>query len=180
MTTANKITIFRIAMIPLLMVFLTLDVMWARWAALCVFVIAALSDALDGFIARHFNQVTNFGKLMDPLADKILVIAALIAFIDLGEIPSWIVTIIIAREFLVTGLRTIAISNNKVIEANSWGKIKTISQMLAIISIFADRVNDYYAGLYISGVLIYIALASTIISGTVYFVKNWGVINEKA
>jgi len=133
MNTPNKLTIFRILLIPVFLVFLYAN--WWSFAPLLVFVLASITDFLDGYIARKKNLVTTFGKFADPLADKLLVTAALVAFVDLGYISGIIAIIVISREFIITGLRLVAISDNKVIAAGFWGKLKTILQLVAIISI---------------------------------------------
>jgi len=133
MNTPNKLTIFRILLIPVFLVFLYAN--WWSFAPLLVFVLAAITDFLDGYIARTKNLVTTFGKFADPLADKLLVTAALVAFVDLGYISGIIAIIVISREFIITGLRLVAISDNKVIAAGFWGKLKTILQIVTIIVI---------------------------------------------
>ncbi|MCL2740127.1 MAG: CDP-diacylglycerol--glycerol-3-phosphate 3-phosphatidyltransferase, partial [Oscillospiraceae bacterium] len=140
MTLANKITIFRIVLIIAFMVgFAMPGLAWA-WASLLIFALACASDYVDGYIARNFNQVTTFGKFMDPLADKLLVIAALVCFVGAGIIPAWIAVVIICRDMLVDMMRTIAVSSGKVVAANWWGKWKTAFQMFAIISFLLERV----------------------------------------
>ena len=133
MTTANKITIFRVICIPVFIVLMYMDGAAARYGALAVFVIASLSDFLDGYIARHYNQVSNFGKFMDPLADKILVITAMLLFVESGRMPGWVLALVVAREFAVSGLRLVAVEQGRVIAAAKSGKIKTASTMVCII-----------------------------------------------
>ena len=160
MTTASKITLVRVVLIPVFMVLLLCsggnDAL--RWAALGVFVVASISDFVDGYIARHYNQVTDFGKFLDPLADKLLVTACMMIFVGQGRMASWIVFIVIAREFAVTGLRLVAVGNGRVIAAAWSGKIKTSCTMVGLILI----------------------LATTVYSGVEYFCKNWDVLNLKA
>ena len=130
MNTANKLTIARVVMIPLFLLVLYLNVPGASYWALGIFIVASLTDTLDGYIARHYNQTTDFGKFMDPLADKLLVTAALICFVEIGLAPAWVVIIIISREFLVTSIRLVAAGEGKVIAADKSGKYKTATQMV--------------------------------------------------
>ena len=125
MTTANKITLFRVVMIPVFVVLMYLQFPGHQWAALAVFLIASLSDMVDGYIARHYNQVTDFGKFMDPLADKILVLSAMLLLVEYGRFPAWAVIIVVTREFAVTGLRLIAVEKGRVIAAAK--SVQTIS-----------------------------------------------------
>ena len=138
MTTANKITLFRVILIP---VFLILLYTGAKWAALAVYIVACISDTVDGYIARHYNQVTDFGKFMDPLADKILVLSAMCWFIEVGQMPGWLVAIVLFREFAVSGLRLIAVERGRVIAAVWSGKIKTTVTMVGIIAMLAFSHN---------------------------------------
>ena len=135
MNLPNKITIFRICMIPIFVICMLIDFPYHEPIALAVFIIAAVSDFVDGNLARSRNLVTDFGKFMDPLADKLLVCSAFIVLVELSLMPSWVVIIIIAREFAITGLRTLAAADNIVIAASKWGKAKTISQMVAIVTL---------------------------------------------
>jgi len=180
MTTANKITIFRILLIIAFMVsFAFSGLAWA-WAALLIFSLASVSDFLDGYIAKKYNQITTFGKFMDPLADKLLVVSALVCLVGAGIIPAWIAVIIIFRDSLVDMMRTLAISEGKVVAANWWGKWKTAFQMFAIISFLFDRI--FYLSLWgvsVSLVLIYIAVGLTIISGVIYMKDNWKFLSFK-
>lgn len=162
MNLANKLTIFRIILVPILMVVPIIDSIYgisgeflgvptSFWIMNIIFIIASLTDKLDGYIARSRNQVTTFGKFLDPLADKILVISALIILVEYGKIPSWIPIIVLAREFIVSGYRLIAVEKGgKVIAASIWGKIKTVTQMLAIILAFLDKFNfgDFIYGVF--------------------------------
>lgn len=179
MNLANKITIVRILMIPIFIVILLSGLIappLSRYIALIIFIIASLTDALDGYIARSRNMITNLGKFMDPLADKMLVISAMIALVQLGNLQAWIVIVIVAREFIVTGFRLIAASNNIIIAASWWGKLKTISQMLMVISLLAN-INEVIF-IAINSLLIALATAFTIISGVDYIVKNIGVLKS--
>ena len=136
MNLANKLTMLRILMIPVFIAVLVYskdrDIVY-RYIALGIFIIASATDALDGYVARRYNMITDFGKLMDPLADKILVSSALIILIELGNISSWVVSIVIAREFIISGIRLIATEKNIIIAASPLGKLKTVSQMLSVI-----------------------------------------------
>ena len=150
MKLANKLTIFRILLVPVMMLIPIIDGLWgisgtflgistAFWIMNIIFIIASITDKLDGYIARSRNQVTTFGKFLDPLADKILVISALIILVEYTKIPSWIPIIVLAREFIVSGYRLIAVEKGgKVIAASIWGKLKTVTQMIAIITCFLD------------------------------------------
>ena len=139
MNLPNKITVTRIFLVPFFMIVLFLPLEYANLIALAVFIIAASTDCLDGHIARSRNLVTNFGKFLDPLADKLLVTAALVALVGQNKIPSWIATIIIAREFIVTGIRLLAVGEGRVIAASIWGKIKTVTQIIAICLLLIDN-----------------------------------------
>ena len=151
MNLANKLTIFRIILVPVIMLIPIIDNLWgipgeflgistAFWIMNVIFIIASITDKLDGYIARSRNQVTTFGKFLDPLADKILVLSALVILVEYGKIPSWIPIIVLAREFIVSGYRLIAVEKGgKVIAASIWGKLKTVSQMIGIILAFLDR-----------------------------------------
>jgi len=175
MNLANKITLIRIVLIPLFIVLLLNDL---YFLSANVFVIASLTDALDGYIARKYNMITNMGKLMDPLADKLLVTSALICLVEKGDIASWLVIIIISREFLVSLLRSIAASEGTVIAASKWGKMKTIFQMVAIISILYKNYPFELINFPFSTIAIYIATVLTLISGVDYILKNKHVFKE--
>ena len=146
MNLPNKLTIVRIIMIPFFVFFLLTDfVAGSKWIATVLFCAASITDFLDGHIARKYNLVTNFGKFLDPIADKILVVAAMILFVGMGRLPAWIPIIVIFREFAVSGYRLIAVQNNgEVIAANVWGKLKTVTQMIAIILMFLTT-QPYFA-----------------------------------
>lgn len=181
MNLPNRITLFRIVLIPIFLAVLLTgiipDMTIRRYVAVLIFVVASLTDALDGYIARSRNLVTNFGKFMDPLADKLLVSAALISMIDLGDLPSWVVIIIISREFIITGFRLLAVEQNIVIAAGFWGKIKTITQMVMIILVLLNINNILIY--YIEIILISLAVIFTIISAIDYIVKNIDVLKEQ-
>lgn len=177
MNLANKLTILRIFLVPIFLLFMAVkDIPYGKEIAVLVFILAALTDKLDGYIARTRNQITNFGKFMDPLADKLLVTAALISLVELRVIYTWVAMIIIAREFAVSGLRTIAASEGNIIAASWWGKIKTVVQIVAIIfALVFFNFNNYYLNL-ITTIAIGISVIVTIISGVDYFMKNKSII----
>ena len=172
MTTANKLTILRIALIPVYLVVLYLDFAGARWWALGIFIVACLTDFVDGYIARHCNQITNFGKFMDPLADKMLVMAAMCYFVECGQMPSWCLAIVLMREFAVSGMRLVAVEQGRVIAAAWSGKIKTASTMvcLCLMLVFSSSVLNL--------VCIVLIVATTVYSGIEYFAKNLDVFKE--
>ena len=177
MNLPNKLTVLRVIMVPFFFFFFLTDVGGPanKWIALILFCVASLTDMLDGKIARKYNLVTNFGKFMDPLADKLLVCSAMICMIEMGKLPAWIVIVIIAREFIISGFRLVASDNGIVIAASYWGKFKTVFQMAMIIVLIAD-----FGGVFdiIAQVLIWIALALTIISLIDYVVKNKEVLTQ--
>ena len=169
-TTANKITMFRLALIP---VFLLLAYLDHRWAALAVFILASLSDLLDGYIARHYNQISNFGKFMDPLADKVLVLSAMCFLVEKGQMAGWVVAVILFREFAVSGLRLIAVERQRVIAAAWSGKVKTTCTMVGLC--FMMVFGKYEAmNIFVSIVI----LATTVYSGIEYFYKNRDVFRD--
>ena len=175
MNLPNKLTIFRVILIPFFIVFLLIPITpYDKWIALAIFIIASLTDLLDGKIARKYNLVTNFGKFMDPLADKLLVCSALICLIELERIPSWMVIIIIAREFVISGFRLIASDNGVVIAASYWGKFKTTFQMIAVCLMIADIA----ALSMVTAIVTWIAVILTVVSLIDYLVKNKDVMKE--
>lgn len=178
MNLPNKLTILRVIMIPFFLLFLLTDLLGetGRYVALVIFCAASFTDYLDGYIARKNNLVTNFGKFMDPLADKLLVSAALIAFIELGKLSAVIVIIIISREFIISGFRLVASDSGVVIAASYWGKFKTVSQMIMIILLILDIQNPIFAML--TNAFVYIALILTVVSLIDYLIKNKGVLSE--
>ena len=178
MNLPNKLTILRVILIPFFVVFMLFDITGAadKWIALVIFCVASLTDMLDGKIARKYNLVTNFGKFMDPLADKLLVCSALIALVDLGKLTGWIVIVIIAREFIISGFRLVASDNGVVIAASYWGKFKTTFQMIMIILLVLDLPFKYMN--IINMAVVYIALALTVISLIDYIAKNYKVFIE--
>ena len=177
MNLPNKLTVLRVIMVPFFVFFMLTDVGGPanKWIALILFCVASLTDMLDGKIARKYNLVTNFGKFMDPLADKLLVCSAMICMIEMGKLPAWIVIVIIAREFIISGFRLVASDNGIVIAASYWGKFKTVFQMAMIIVLIVD-----FGGVFdvIAQVLIWIALALTVISLIDYVVKNKEVLTQ--
>lgn len=179
MNTANKITILRILMIPVFMVVLLMDFAYNNIVASLIFVIAAATDGVDGYVARKYNQVTDFGKFIDPLADKLLVATALICLVENGTIASYMAVIIIAREFIVTSLRIVAISKGVVIAAEMTGKIKTVIQIIAtVIALLFDGDKFAIGGFSAGYVAMLIATLFTIYSGIVYLRNNWNLISE--
>lgn len=184
MNLPNKLTMFRVILIPFFLVaFMVPGIPAGKWIAVSIFAIASLTDLLDGKIARKYNLVTDFGKFMDPLADKLLVCSAMIALIELGRIPAWVVIVIIAREFIISGFRLVASDNGVVIAASYWGKIKTTVQMIMVIVLIVNlRENFSAAEMWIGiceQVLIYASLLLTVISLIDYLVKNRSVLSEK-
>ena len=175
MNLPNKLTILRVIMIPFFVFFLLSGVggSASKWIVLVIFAAASITDTLDGYIARRDNLITDFGKFMDPLADKLLVCSALICFVELDKLPAWMVIIIIAREFIISGFRLVASDNGIVIAASWWGKSKTISQMIMIILLIAD----IPALSVLNTVLIWVALILTVVSLIDYLVKNKNVLS---
>ena len=167
MTTASKITLVRVVMIPAFMVLLLFGL---NWAALAVFIIASLTDFVDGYIARHYNQVSDFGKFLDPLADKLLVISAMLIFVQWGRMPAWMVMVVLAREFSVTGLRLVAVQGGRVIAAGWSGKIKTASTMVGLCIMMAVSLPV------LDTIISWVIVLTTLYSGIEYFVKNWDVL----
>ena len=175
MNLPNKLTLFRVILIPFFVLFMLVDITaYDKWIALAIFIVASLTDLLDGKIARKYNLVTNFGKFMDQLADKLLVCSALICLVALTKIPAWIVIIIIAREFIISGFRLIASDNGVVIAASYWGKFKTTFQMVMICLMIAD----IEAISLITTVVMWIALILTIVSLVDYLIKNKDVMKD--
>lgn len=179
MTTANIITLVRIALIPIFMILANQEGATANILALLIFALASLTDGVDGHIARKYNQVTNFGKFMDPLADKLLVMSAMLIFVEQGIMPSWAVVVILAREFMVTSLRMVAAADGLVIQASIWGKAKTVIQIFAIIVLLLKLDPIVLAGsLTLQNLCIYAMVAITVISGISYIKDNFSVIKD--
>lgn len=175
MNLPNKLTMFRVILIPFFVLFMLVDITTIdKWIALAIFIVASLTDLLDGKIARKYNLVTNFGKFMDPLADKLLVCSALICLVALNKIPAWIVIMIIAREFIISGFRLIASDNGVVIAASYWGKFKTTFQMVMICLMIADiaAIN------LLTEIVMWAALILTVVSLVDYLVKNKDVMKD--
>lgn len=172
MTTANKLTIARVFLIPVFLVVYYWDFPGSRYTALAIFILASLTDLLDGYIARHYNQISDFGKFMDPLADKCLVMTALSVFVAEGTLAAWILVVVLVREFAVSGMRLIAVEKGRVIAAGWSGKIKTSSTMVCICLILFGIPK----GLNI--VCQVVILVTTVYSGVEYFIKNWDVFKE--
>ncbi|MFD2759878.1 CDP-diacylglycerol--glycerol-3-phosphate 3-phosphatidyltransferase [Lentibacillus juripiscarius] len=190
MNLPNKLTLSRIFLIPVFILLLSIPFDWGEWmigenvlpgshlAAAVLFIIAAATDWVDGHYARKYNLVTNLGKFLDPLADKLLVASALILLVEMGIAPGWIVIVIISREFAVTGLRLVAAGEGIVLAAGSMGKIKTATQMIAIAVLLLHNFPFAYAGFPFGMIMLYAALFFTVLSGYEYFVKNWHVMRD--
>ena len=177
MNLPNKLTVLRVIMVPFFVFFMLADVGGAanKWIALVIFVVASLTDMLDGKIARKYNLVTNFGKFMDPLADKLLVCSALICLVEMDRLAAWMVIVIIAREFIISGFRLIASDNGVVIAASYWGKFKTTFQMIMIILLILDLGGSFTV---IETAVTWIALILTVVSLLDYLWKNRGILLE--
>jgi CDP-diacylglycerol--glycerol-3-phosphate 3-phosphatidyltransferase len=181
MNLPNKLTMFRVILVPVFLIFLLYDLPCCEIISLVVFVVASLTDLIDGKIARKHNLVTNFGKFADPLADKLLVSAALIAFCSMGELNPWFCFIIIAREFIVTGLRIVAISSGTVIAAGMSGKIKTVLQMIGLSLMLFDRIYTFaVGGVKLSFIVMAAAVVMTVYSGAEYIIKNINMIDYRS
>lgn len=177
MNLPNKLTVLRVIMVPFFVLLMLTDLGGeaGKWIALVIFCLASLTDMLDGKIARARNLVTNFGKFMDPLADKLLVCSAMICLIPTGQLPAWVVIVIIAREFIISGFRLVASDSGIVIAASYWGKFKTVSQMLMVIVLIADLGGVFDM---IGTALIWIALILTVVSLVDYIAKNVQVLTK--
>ncbi|KYP79383.1 CDP-diacylglycerol--glycerol-3-phosphate 3-phosphatidyltransferase [Ferroacidibacillus organovorans] len=188
MNLANRITVARVLLMPVVIFFMLTPMHFFRIAmgstvlygnqllATVLFVIATISDGIDGYIARNYNQITNFGKFLDPLADKVLVNAVLIALAAQGSVAAWVVIVIVSREFAVTGLRLIAVDDGIVIAAGSLGKWKTRVQMVALVALLLNNFPFSLIHVPFATIAIDLAVVLTILSGVDYFVKNWNVI----
>ncbi len=190
MTLANKITVLRIFLVPIFMIFLLIKIPYGPLIAAGIFILAASTDGLDGYVARKQKTVTTLGKFLDPLADKLLITSALISLVGLGHLNPWIAVLIISREYAVTGLRLISASEGIIISASKLGKLKTISQIVAVVAIIIDSAFEtvwfqqiisntyiaYYPSEIMAAVTLFIAVILTIISGIDYFYKNKKII----
>ena len=180
MNLPNRLTVMRVLAVPVFVVLMLITVNgqrcegWCKWTALAIFIIAAFTDLFDGRIARKYKLVTNFGKFMDPLADKLLVCSALICLVELERIPAWVVIIIISREFAISGIRLIASDDGVVIAASKWGKVKTVFQMIMVGFMIGNLpIFDLLTQL-----LMWIALALTVISLVDYIAKNVNILKD--
>ena len=176
MNTPNKLTVVRMIMVPFFVLFMLTDFAGAagKWISLLLFVAASFTDYLDGHLARKYNLVTDFGKFMDPLADKLLVCSALICLVEMDRLAAWIVIIIIGREFIISGFRLVAADNGIVIAASYWGKFKTVSQMAMTIVMLMDLGGGFQT---LETLLLYLSLVLTVISLVDYIWKNRQVIS---
>lgn len=175
MNLPNKLTMFRVVLIPFFVVLLLVDITpYDNWIALVIFIVASLTDLLDGKIARKYNLVTNFGKFMDPLADKLLVCSALICLVEMERIAAWMVIVIIAREFIISGFRLVASDNGVVIAASYWGKFKTTFQMVMICLMIANLEELSL----VTMIVTWAAVILTVVSLADYLIKNRGVMQE--
>ncbi len=180
MNLPNKLTVMRVVAVPFFVVLMLAPICdepcegWCKWTALALFIIASLTDLVDGRLARKYGLVTNFGKFVDPLADKLLVCSALICLVELERIPAWVTIIIIAREFVISGIRLIAADDGVVIAASKWGKYKTVFQMIMVGFMIGDLpIFDI-----LTAILMWIALALTLISLVDYILKNIGIFRK--
>ncbi|MDD3839266.1 MAG: CDP-diacylglycerol--glycerol-3-phosphate 3-phosphatidyltransferase [Clostridia bacterium] len=172
MNLANKITLIRILMIPAFMIVILSDIPNNIYIAALIFFIASITDILDGYVARWQKQITDLGKFIDPLADKLLITTALVSLVELGEISSIIAMIIISRELIITGFRAIAASRGVIVAASSWGKVKTVTQIIAIMSILLRNFPFSMINFPFDKIMTYIAVVFTIVSAVDYFIKN--------
>ena len=179
MNLPNKLTILRMIMVPFFVLFMLVPIGGPanKWIALAIFVVASLTDTLDGYIARRDHLITDFGKFMDPLADKLLVCSALICFVELGDLPAWMVIVIIAREFIISGVRLVASDNGIVIAASKTGKLKTISQMVMVVLVIADLGGIFDV---LKQIFIWLALILTVVSLIEYIAKNKNVLSMQS
>lgn len=179
MTTASKITMLRICMIPFFMAAALIVFPGHDYVALAIFIIAALTDSLDGYIARHYNQVSDFGKFIDPIADKLLVTAALLIFVEREQMASWACMLVISREFLVSGLRLVAVEKGKVIAAAMSGKVKTAASIVCC-AVMLLPIHDYiiFSGFTVDDLCVAVIVITTVYSGIEYFVVNKAVLEK--
>jgi len=179
----NKLSMLRICMIPVFVVFALMEAAWAQYVALFVFIIASLTDLLDGQIARRRNLVTNFGKFIDPIADKLLVMSALVILVGQGRMPSWVCILLLARELAISGFRLVAVDAGVVIAAGWLGKVKTVMQMTAIIMLFLlvpvtgePLLGNF--GVVLANIAMYLCAVMTVWSGVDYIVRNIHLISD--
>ena len=177
MNWPNRLSLLRVGLVPLIVLMIFIGASWSYGVALALFLVGGLTDWADGWMARRYRIVTNFGKFMDPLADKLLVCSALICFTSTGQLAAWIVIVIISREFIISGFRLVAADNGVVIAASYWGKFKTTFQMLMVIVLILNFDNCYFQLL--GTVLTYIALVLTVVSLIDYLWKNRAVLKEQ-
>ena len=183
MNLPNKLTLLRVCMIPFFVVFARMSAFWAQGVAVGIYALACITDTLDGHIARSRNLITDFGKFMDPIADKLLVMSALVVLTAQGRMPDWVCILMLAREFLVSGFRLVAVENGRVIAAGPLGKLKTVFQMIATIALMllvpvTGEPLLGNAGVTVANVLMYIALALTVVSGADYLIRNRDCIKD--
>jgi len=171
MNTANKLTLLRVCMIPLFLLVLYWGFPGSGYAALGIFILASLTDLADGYIARNYNQITDFGKFMDPLADKVLVLSAMLWFVEAHRMPAWAVAVVIFREFAVSGMRLIAAEQGRVIAAGWSGKVKTASTMVCLCLMFCTFLPGW-----VNSACLWVIVVTTIYSGAEYFIQNKDVI----
>ena len=172
MNTANKLTLLRVILIPVYLIIWHLDFAYNNIVALIIFIVASVTDFIDGYVARHYDQVTDFGKFMDPLADKCLVTAAMLWFVEIGQMPGWALLVVIIREFGVSGLRMVAADKGRVIAAGWSGKVKTVSTMVCIVLMLLP-INPW-----INNICVAVIVLTTIYSGVEYFMKNLDVLSQ--
>lgn len=183
MNLPNKLTMLRIAMIPVFVIFALIQAQWAQYVALLIYILACLTDMMDGKIARAHNLVTNFGKFADPIADKLLVMSALVILVESGRMASWVCIVMLAREFIISGFRLVAAGNGTVIAAGKLGKLKTVFQMSATVALMllvpvtGEPLLGHF-GVVLANVLTYIAALLTIVSGVEYIAKNFSCISD--
>ena len=190
MNIPNRITLSRIFLIPIFILLLSFPLDWGSWSigtttlpivhfvAATIFIVASGTDWLDGYYARKYDLITNLGKFLDPMADKLLVTAAYVLLIELGLAPAWVVILILSREFAITGLRLVAAGEGIVLAASSMGKLKTTFQLLSIIFLLLHNFPFSYLGWPIGEIMLYLALILTIVSGIDYFIKNWHIMKQ--
>ena len=185
MNLPNKLTMLRVCLIPFFVIFARMNAFGMQVVAVTIYILACVTDALDGHIARSRNLITNFGKFMDPIADKLLVMSALVVLTAQGRMPDWVCILMLAREFLVSGFRLVAVENGRVIAAGPLGKVKTVFQMISTIALMLlvsaagpDESLLGLPGVIVANALMYIALALTVISGADYLIRNWDCVKD--